>query len=278
MITPILLKNVLVASALNNAPCLPSTPTAPASSTILCYGMSFNVTAPESCPTEGCGIIYDVHGLTMNAYLQDANTGLSYLGPLNGYITVQPSAPGATWSTENYDKLIAFFFESLNQWPVDKKKVHVTGFSLGGYLSWWFGCHLGEHLSSIAPIASGVGKVCTDPERIVPKVPVLALYGWTDLRVSYQEGVDSRNLMQSVLGLETISYEEAYGFQKEVLTNEDGLLFESYSHSFETSYAYGRGHCFPNPVISANQFSCYGHLPISWGYLVIDFFMRTAKK
>src|ERR1041385_8295746 len=57
-----------------------------------CNGIDFDVEVPAACTNGGCGIILDVHGLTMSAGMEDANTELRSRGRAAGYVVVQPSA------------------------------------------------------------------------------------------------------------------------------------------------------------------------------------------
>lgn len=116
------------------------------------------------------------------------------------------------------------------------------------------------------------------PEQSVPYIPVLSMNGWTDNRVHYSEGTESKRLMIERWNMKLVSAYEGRGFQSEIYVGENSERLEYYTHNFETSYLYGLGHCFPNLVFGRNAHSCYGYNEISWGYLVIDFFKRTAKK
>ena len=46
-----------------------------------CDSIVYSVSSPASCPAEGCGLIFDIHGYTMDAAKQNDNTGLSEKGP-----------------------------------------------------------------------------------------------------------------------------------------------------------------------------------------------------
>ena len=111
----------------------------------------------------------------------------------------------------------------------------------------------------------------------MPQLPVLFMHGWKDSIISYAEAMESRDLMNKHHGMEQTKAHQGVGYRHYRFENPEGLLMELYTHDFETSAAYGHGHCFPNPIIWPTPFSCVGRLPLSWGLLVMDFFKRTAK-
>ena len=47
---------------------------------INCDGISYNVSISDACLGGNCGLVFDVHGWTMNGDKQNANTGLAELG------------------------------------------------------------------------------------------------------------------------------------------------------------------------------------------------------
>ena len=62
---------------------------------VSCGPLTYDVAIPEACPAQGCGLIFDVHGLTMSGEMQEANTGLAQRGREAGYVVVQPNATPA---------------------------------------------------------------------------------------------------------------------------------------------------------------------------------------
>jgi hypothetical protein len=67
-----------------------------------CDGVHYDVEVSPACASGGCGLILDVHGLTMNGPQEDASSQLSALGAARGYVVVQPTAPasslGPSWT------------------------------------------------------------------------------------------------------------------------------------------------------------------------------------
>ena len=79
--------------------------------------MVYDVAIPPQCVTDGaCGLIVDVHGLTMSGNMEDANTNMRALGAQYGYVVIQPNAnpapPSSMFVTPgDDDKIYAFLRE-----------------------------------------------------------------------------------------------------------------------------------------------------------------------
>ena len=75
---------------------------------VRCHGISFDLSVPPRCidaaSNTSCGVVVDVHGLTMNATWEEALTELSVHSARRDLITLQPTAeagcvpPACSWS------------------------------------------------------------------------------------------------------------------------------------------------------------------------------------
>ena len=119
--------------------------------TYYCKGQSYNLSVSEKCAEEGgCGLIIDVHGLTMDAYQQDQNTGLSVSGPANDFIVMQPFAPQRSWHEGHYPNVYDFSRQVREAFDVDENRLHMTGFSQGSMMTLWFMCVYRDEFASYA--------------------------------------------------------------------------------------------------------------------------------
>ncbi|HTU57213.1 MAG TPA: hypothetical protein VMF89_02250, partial [Polyangiales bacterium] len=120
----------------------------------------FDVSVPATCTSKACGLIFDVHGWTMSGPIQEQNTGLAALGRQEGYIVVQPSAPDASWNAETHDRVVSDFLKlAVEVWRVEPRRVHFTGFSQGGGMTYRMRCALADTLASVAPVSMR-GSAC----------------------------------------------------------------------------------------------------------------------
>ena len=67
--------------------------------------------------------------------------------------------------------------EVLGEFPVDRRRMYLTGLSMGGYGSWDLGTRLAERWAAVAPICGGGDELYAD--RLVG-VPVWAWHGDAD--------------------------------------------------------------------------------------------------
>lgn len=185
-------------------------------------GTGFSVTynVPEKCLTEKCGLIVDVHGYTMDGDAQDSNTNMRALGEENGFVVVQPNAPGwgwhkfANWNTDAYssacsalnpdnssltpqtcwnapwqeepagDRAIYTWLQealSIKEWNIDANRVHFMGFSEGGWMTGRMLCNYPHVFASFVMLA---GASNDDPFACIqpgaPQPPVLINQGYND--------------------------------------------------------------------------------------------------
>jgi len=69
------------------------------------------------------------------------------------FIVVAPQCPeGQIWSN---DALIGLLDDIQHSYPVDAKRVYLTGLSMGGYGTWELGLSYPERFAAIAPICGG---------------------------------------------------------------------------------------------------------------------------
>jgi polyhydroxybutyrate depolymerase len=271
-----------------------------------CDGIDYDVELPSACVRGGCGVILDVHGYSMTAALEDKSTNLRALAGPRGFVVVQPTAPlslaGRGWAPGVDDpKLWSFLDDVRASLHIDPKRVHATGFSQGGAMTWRLLCDHADELASVAPAAAADGATpsiglffyaldCDFAGSDTPsrEVPVLQGHGTLDSLVAYAKGVQQRDaaLSEWDLGDPVVVSTDA-DHTRTRYTNARGLVYEFVSHD-AVAYlgsVYVGGHCLPGGNDSpANAdlgqtlfFSCAPPHPFVWGQLVLDFFEAHPK-
>merc|ERR1711939_654981 len=131
---------------------------------IPCDDIQYYVTVPKKCsPKSRCGLIMDIHGWAMDAQWEEASDYLAKWS--KEYIVVQPqegvdknweSGAGGSQQWDDLHKLEAFLRGAAKafeyQWILDNKRVHVAGFSQGGFLTYNLLCRASDLICSIAPL------------------------------------------------------------------------------------------------------------------------------
>jgi len=263
--------------------------------TFACRGIDFDINVPAQCLDAPCGLVFDVHGRTMSGAMQDNNTGLQALGASRGYIVVQPSAnpdpPAASWSTTDDAIVFSFMQHVIATFHVDPQRVHFTGFSQGGYMSWRFICEHADVIASAAPAAAahgcltGIDTSCLlEPGAPAQEVDILYMHGREDALVNFSCSDEQRNSVVSAYGLgtpTTISSDDSHSWTRQ--QNDRGGVFEFIEHSYESNQFLLRGHCFPGSTDPGGEpgqvfsFACEGASAFNWGEAVMDFFVTHPR-
>jgi poly(3-hydroxybutyrate) depolymerase len=272
-----------------------------------CDTISYDVEIPTACASGGCGVVFDVHGLTMNGDSEDKSTGLRALGDSMGYLIVQPTAPsgllGPSWTPVTDDaKVWSFLDDARAAMLIDPKRIHFTGFSQGGALTWRMVCAHADVLASAAPVAACDATTqqpamppyildCPFDNTRSPSqmIPVLQLHGSVDGLCPFAKGTQQRDTAVAGWGLSgtptTVSSDSHYSWTR--YTSSAGGVYEFIQHDYEVPTPLLpvplHGHCLPGgmdltPSISVPMaFSCAPPNGFVWGQALMQFFAAHPR-
>jgi len=256
-----------------------------------CDGVTYLVLVDEKCTKFACGLIFDVHGATMSGPQQRDNTLLHKLAPPAGYIYVNPSATasntGGTWDLEaDPPKVSDFFLRAIKAFHVDPARIHFTGFSQGGIMTFWFMQKHNDLLASTAPVA-GARPIDWATDAWKPRVPTLVMNGISDTASTIER---SRTLIETLVsGLKLMGGEQVGGdghWTRKRWTGELGMELEYIEHDYGGQAVLG-GHCIPGGVDkpgAANNFSLNattcttGDIKLNWGEIALKWFQEHPKR
>lgn len=273
-----------------------------------CDGITWELEVSPACARGGCGLVVDVHGLTMNGNSQDKSTKLRSLGPPRGFVIAQPTAPssalGPSWTPASDDpKVWAFLQQLRTALVIDPKRVHMTGFSQGGAMTWRMLCAHADVFASVAPIAAADAQSLSSnsppfaldcpftPARSPSReVPVLQMHGASDGLVPIAKGQQQRDAVVAAwnLGAPMVVSSDAQHTRTRY-TSASGLVFEYLQHSYAVTTPYVpvplAGHCIPggddlraNGALGQTMFfSCAPPNAFAWGQVVLQFFVDHPK-
>lgn len=255
-----------------------------------CDGLDYDVTVPAACVAGGCGLVLDVHGMTMSGKMEDNNTNMRALGEKHGYVVVQPNAnpdpPSSAWKPDTDDaKVKALLTLAIAAYKIDPDRVHMTGFSQGGMMSSRFLCKYADLFASIAP-AAGTGCTFKGTDMPSREVPVLYIHGKTDALVAFSQGTAQRDAAYAAwkLGSETVVSSDAkHKWTRR--TSPSGTVFEFIEHTYEASSFVLKGHCYPGSKdLKSTEpgqlfgFACTDTGTLVWGEVVMKFFRDHPRK
>jgi pimeloyl-ACP methyl ester carboxylesterase len=262
--------------------------------TYSCSGLTVDARIPAVCQAPGCGLILVLHGDTGTGLLMDGHVKLRELGAERGYIVLAPtgpdwpgSEPGSTWNDTNDATLVSIVELFTDVFHVDAKKVHVTGFSRGAFVTWRLLCDHADLFASAAPAGAGFGNnfgetTCFHNGRAPSrKLPIVFLMGRTDVAVTYsamQAIRDAAIANYGATGPQMIAGDANYTHGR--WTGTGGTIIETFDHGYETvnngPFASAKGHCIPgstsNPYAAQYAIPCELPNAFVWGQRVMSFF------
>jgi predicted esterase len=259
--------------------------------TFSCGGITYLVKVDEQCTKRACGLIFDVHGATMSGLQQRDNTLLHQIAPQAGFIYVNPSATaensGGTWDLgKDPPEIAKVFLKVIDAFHVNPKRIHVTGFSQGGFTTFYFLAHHNDILASAAPVAGALEDPDWATDAWRPRVPILVMNGIGDTASTITR---SRALIdQIVAGLALQGGQEIKGdghYSWKQWSGAEGMDLEYIEHDYG-GQAVLAGHCIPGGIdiqgsannLGINATTCTtGDIQIKWGELVLQWFIEHPK-
>jgi len=263
--------------------------------TFTCDGLQVDVRVPAACEAPGCGVILELHGDTGTGLLMDAHTNLRALGDQYGYVVVAPTGPpygggepGSTWTSDDDAKLVDIVQQFASVFRVDAAKVHVTGFSRGGFVTWRLLCDHADLFASAAPGGAGDGTdfgeaTCFSDGRMPSRqIPIVFLMGRTDMSVGYSSMATIRDAAianYGATGPAILDQDTDYTHNRWVASG--GAVIETFDHAYHTvadgPFGSAEGHCIAGSTMDpyAPQYAIPCELPNAfvWGQQVMQFFI-----
>ena len=276
--------------------------------TFSCDSITYEVEIPTACASGGCGVVVDVHGATMTAAAEDKSTGLRATAGALGYVVVQPTAPLVfayrSWTPGTDDpKVWAFLQQVVTALAINPKKLHFTGFSQGGAMTWRMLCAHADVLASVAPVAAADGQTlsaltppfildCPFTGAATPsqQVPILQMHGTADGLVPFSKAQQQRDAVIAAWSLgtpTTVTTDPKFVHTRSVSATGTTVEFLQHDYVAPGSLLLVNlgGHCLPggqdlppNGTPNANlYFSCVQPNGFTWGQQLMQFFVAHPR-
>ncbi|MGV9713125.1 alpha/beta hydrolase family esterase [Gordonia sp. NPDC003424] len=140
-------------------------------------------------------VVFDVHGYLQPGAMQGAWSRMSAFGARHGFAVITPETHvlPPKWASGKNGVDIRFLSDLLTHVEhtlcVDKRRVFMTGLSMGGFTASSVACQLADRFAAIAPVSGLQDFSWCSPSRAVP---VIAFHGTGDEILSYSGGVGPR--------------------------------------------------------------------------------------
>jgi polyhydroxybutyrate depolymerase len=273
-----------------------------------CDSITYEVEIPTACASGGCGVVVDVHGATMTATNEDKSSGLRAAGGALGYVVVQPTAPLVigyhSWTPATDDpKVWTFVQQVVTALAINPKKLHFTGFSQGGAMTWRMLCAHADVLASVAPVAAADGQSltsttapfvldCSFTGSNLPsqQLPILQMHGTADGLVPFAKGQQQRDAVIAAWSLGSpspVASDAKYAHTRYL--SPTGTVVEFLQHDYVAPSSLLLvnlgGHCLPGgqdlppggtPSLTL-YFSCAQPNGFVWGEKVMQFFVAHPR-
>jgi hypothetical protein len=279
-----------------------------------CDTTTHMVTVPEICTRLSCGVIVDVHGGSMSADMEDKNTNLRALGARYGYLVVQPNAlPNPLLLGERVfvagaddDRVMHILNDVVTAFHADTSRIHMMGFSEGGFMTWRWICAHSDLLASAAPAAAGYG--CT----VLPITEEIGCrFAETDagteaparhMPILYMQGVNDKlmnpdctfswlesNVYPTLMLDQGTKIAGDATYERTRFLDPGGVSFELIRHQYSTDASFFGvavgGHCYPGSTdLTATLpgqlmgFGCKDTCSFTWSEEAIRFFIAHPKR
>jgi len=151
-------------------------------------------------PNTATSLVFNFHGLGSNALEQYFYTRMDALASEFTFILVTPNGIQNSWNAGTCcapanDLAIddvgftSDMIDSISEeYCIDQDRIHATGLSNGGFMSWRLACDLSERIAAIGPVAGAVRSAPCLPSR---PVSVIGLHGTADVLVPHSDGLQS---------------------------------------------------------------------------------------
>jgi poly(3-hydroxybutyrate) depolymerase len=310
--------------------CLTAADVTPGVHQVSCDSTIDVVTVPEVCTRRACGVIVDVHGGMMSSQMEDKNTNLSALGLKYGYLVIQPNAmqnlillnqrlfvADAPGMPADDTRVMDILTQVMKAFHVDTTRIHMTGFSEGGFMTWRWFCQHSDLLASVAPGAAAwrcanLANIGLTPPEIgcefsgseagadVPEhdIPALYVQGMKDGLVDPMcaDGWVRSNVFTALKLDKGTQIAGDATYTRTRYLNPDGVPFEYIQHQYQTTSSFLgvalAGHCYPGstdltvtppsgttvPPDQLVSFGCNDTTSFNWGEEVMKFFIAHPKR
>ena len=135
-----------------------------------------------------------------------------------GAIIVAPDAPTRSWATELSDRAVmGLLGEIINQYSIDRTRILVTGFSLGGRGTWFFATRHSDFFTAAIPIAGSTGAIAT---TAIGDMPIHIVHSRDDDVVPFEpaakaaEDLSRTGQLVHLSALENVGHYEMDGYLK----------------------------------------------------------------
>jgi len=139
-------------------------------------------------------LVLALHGMGLSKEWAQGAMKFEPLADTANFVVAYPGSDGSQWdlgSNKDVDFIVAVIDSMANRYQIDRNRVYVTGFSMGGMMSWYLSCRIPDKIAAMVPddgfLLGGMPGDCSE----VRHVPAMEIHGNCDFFVKYTDFVGS---------------------------------------------------------------------------------------
>jgi poly(3-hydroxybutyrate) depolymerase len=138
-------------------------------------------------------LVIALHGMGLSAGWAQGAMQFEALADTANFVVAYPQSDGNMWDLggdKDVNFVLAVIDEMATRYKIDRDRVYVTGFSMGGMLSWYLSCKIPDKIAAMVP-DDGFPLYGMSGCSEVRHVPALHIHGSADDFVKYTDFVGS---------------------------------------------------------------------------------------
>jgi uncharacterized repeat protein (TIGR02059 family) len=140
-------------------------------------------------------LVISMHGMNQTMYDQKNQTQFQSVAQANNFVLVFPQSNGSMWELwgdNDINFILAIIDEMYNRYGIDRDRVYLSGFSMGGMMSYYAVTRIADKIAAIAPVS---GFLMDGPNTNSSRpMPIIHVHGADDTFVPHsrvQECMDA---------------------------------------------------------------------------------------
>lgn len=157
-------------------------------STIACdniSGRQVDVFAPNNLK-EGAYLLISCHGMNQDINYQKGMAKYESIASREGFVVAYPAGDNKSWDIsgdKDINFILAIIEAMVSKYKIDPKKVIMSGFSMGGMLTYLSAQKIADKIACFAPVSGYLfGQANTQSKR---PIPLIHTHGTTDSVLNY---------------------------------------------------------------------------------------------
>jgi poly(3-hydroxybutyrate) depolymerase len=145
---------------------------------------SLFVYAPGGIP-QNSPLVISLHGLNQDINYQKNQAKWELVADTAKFVVVYPAGEGNSWDisgNKDTDFILAIIESMVTRYGIDRSKVYVSGFSMGGMMSYHVANKIADKVAAIGPVS---GYLFANPVSSSRPMPIMHVHGTTDDVVNY---------------------------------------------------------------------------------------------